>query len=162
NRVLAQYPKDVQARYGAFFAAVELEDFASAYATIDSLVNDEPIWRHYQNDPTRQANPERAYAETMAGQARYYGNQLGEAPDRPVRGRPRQRQYTFGALSSGESARLAAPRRGGGADRREPGAARRRLAHRPDRGCRQRLSLHRSPAHDGRTSGAVPGRSGGA
>jgi biofilm PGA synthesis protein PgaA len=84
NRVLAQYPSDVQARYGAFFAAVELEDFASAYATIDSLVNDEPVWRHYQNDPTRQANPERGYAETMAAQARYFGNQLGQAWDRLI------------------------------------------------------------------------------
>lgn len=85
NRVLAQYPNDVQARYGAFFAAVELEDFASAYATIDALVNDEPVWRHYQNDPTRQANPERGYAVTMAAQARYFGNQLGEAWDRLIR-----------------------------------------------------------------------------
>ena len=85
NRVLAQSPKDVQARYGVFFAYVELEDFTAAYATIDSLVSDEPVWRRYRNDPTPHDNPERGYAETMAAQARFYGNQLGEAWDRLVR-----------------------------------------------------------------------------
>ena len=84
NRVLAQTPKDVLARYGVFFAYVELEDFTAAYATIDSLVSDEPVWRVYHNDPTRYPNPERGYAETMAAQARFYGNQLGEAWDRLV------------------------------------------------------------------------------
>jgi biofilm PGA synthesis protein PgaA len=84
-RILAQSPKDVQARYGAFYAAVDLDDFTAAYATIDSLVADEPIWRRYRNDPSPHENPERAYAETTAAQARYYGNQLGEAWDRLVR-----------------------------------------------------------------------------
>lgn len=79
GRVLAQSPKDVQARYGTFYAAVELDDFTTAYAVIDSLVNDEPVWRYYQNDPTRHDNPDRAYAETTAAQARLYGDQLGEA-----------------------------------------------------------------------------------
>ena len=85
KRVLAQTPKDMQARYAIFFAYVELEDFAAAYATIDSLVSDEPIWRVYQSDPTRHANSERFYAETMAAQARHYGNQLSEAWDRLIR-----------------------------------------------------------------------------
>ena len=54
RRVLAGSPKDVpdetrtMARYGLFYASVELEDFDTAYATIDSLVDDEPIWRTYQ------------------------------------------------------------------------------------------------------------------
>jgi biofilm PGA synthesis protein PgaA len=78
-RVLAQSPKDIQARYGQFYAAVELEDFTTAYAAIDTLVADEPIWRHYKNDPTRHDNPERAYAEVTAAQARLYGNQLADA-----------------------------------------------------------------------------------
>jgi biofilm PGA synthesis protein PgaA len=141
NRVLAQYPSDVQARYGAFFAAVELEDFASAYATIDSLVNDEPV-------PERPNAPSQSRAwlrrdhggsGTLLRQSTRRG--LGPA-DPPIRSRTRQRQHTSGALSSGERTRLAAPRRGGGADRREPGTPRCRLAHRPDRGRRQRLSLH--------------------
>lgn len=84
-RILAQTPRDVQARYGAFFAAVELDDFTAAYAIIDSLAGEEPVWRYYRNDPSRHENPERGYAETMAAQARSYGNQLGEAWDRLVK-----------------------------------------------------------------------------
>ena len=82
ERVLAQSPKDVQARYGKFYASVETEDFATAYATIDNLVGDEPTWRTYKDDPSRYDNPERAYAQVTAAQARFYGNQLGEAWDR--------------------------------------------------------------------------------
>ena len=85
RRILAGSPKDVPAdtqiaaRYGLFYAAVELEDFDTAYATIDSLVDDEPIWRKYRDDPTRHPNSERAYAEVTAAAARYYGNQLADA-----------------------------------------------------------------------------------
>ena len=82
ERVLAQSPKDVKARYGKFYASVELEDFATAYATIDALVDDEPIWRSYKDDASRYNNPERAYAQVTAAQARFYGNQLGEAWER--------------------------------------------------------------------------------
>ena len=82
ERVLAQSPKDVKARYGKFYASVELEDFTTAYATIDDLVADEPIWRTYKDDPSRYDNPERASAQVTAAQARFYGNQLGEAWDR--------------------------------------------------------------------------------
>jgi biofilm PGA synthesis protein PgaA len=85
KRILAQSPKDTAARYGLFFAEVELEHFTAAYATIDSLTADEPIWRTYRNDPSRHGNTERGYAETMAAQARFYGNQLGQAWDRLVR-----------------------------------------------------------------------------
>jgi biofilm PGA synthesis protein PgaA len=84
-RILAQSPKDVAARYGMFYAAVDLDDFTTAYATIDALVADEPIWRRYQNDPSRHDNPDRASAETTAAQARYYGNQTAEAWDRLIR-----------------------------------------------------------------------------
>jgi biofilm PGA synthesis protein PgaA len=79
ERVLAASPKDVQARYGVFYASVELEDFTTAYATIDSLVADEPIWRSYKDDPTRYNNPDLVYAQVTAAQARFYGNQLAEA-----------------------------------------------------------------------------------
>jgi biofilm PGA synthesis protein PgaA len=79
ERVLAESPDDVQARYGVFYASVELEDYEAAYTAIDTLVNAEPLWRTYRNDPSRYANPERASAEVTAAAARYYGNQLGEA-----------------------------------------------------------------------------------
>ncbi len=67
------------ARFGLFYAAVDLEDFDTVYAMIDSLVDDEPLWRTYRDDPTRYPNPDRAYAELAAASARYYGNQLADA-----------------------------------------------------------------------------------
>ena len=79
GRVLAVTPKDVDSRYGQFYAAVELEDFDAAYAIIDALVKDEPVWRRYREDPTRYPNADLTYAEVTAAQARFYGNQLGEA-----------------------------------------------------------------------------------
>jgi biofilm PGA synthesis protein PgaA len=79
ERVLAQTPRSLPARYGRFYAAVELEDFDTAYATIDAIVADEPVWKYYVDDPTPYDNPDRAYAEVTAAQARFYGNQLGEA-----------------------------------------------------------------------------------
>ncbi len=79
KRVLAAEPKSVEARYGQFYSAVELEDFATAYATIDAMVADEPIWRGYRDDPSRYANTERVSAEVTAAQGRFYGNQLADA-----------------------------------------------------------------------------------
>ncbi len=79
RRVLAQSPNSVEARYGQFYSAVELEDFTTAYATIDAMVVDEPIWRGYRDDPSRYTNSERASAEVTAAQGRFYGNQLGDA-----------------------------------------------------------------------------------
>ena len=70
---------DVEARYGLFYSAVELEDFDTAYATIDAMVADEPVWRGYRDDPTRYANTERVSAEVTAAQGRFYGNQLADA-----------------------------------------------------------------------------------
>jgi hypothetical protein len=57
QRILAASPKDLPAqtqmiaRYGLFYCAVELEDFDTAYAVIDSLVHDQPIWRYYKDSP---------------------------------------------------------------------------------------------------------------
>jgi biofilm PGA synthesis protein PgaA len=91
RRVLAAGPGRVSddtllnARYGVFYASVELEDFKTAYATIDALVRDLPIWRTYHNDPTRQSNPDRAFAEITQANSRFYGNQLAKAWDEIVR-----------------------------------------------------------------------------
>jgi biofilm PGA synthesis protein PgaA len=85
RRVLAAGPNDVgpdlrtNARYGLFYASTELEDFKTAYATIDQLVNDQPTWRTYNDAPTRYDNPDRAFAEVTAANARYYGNQVADA-----------------------------------------------------------------------------------
>jgi biofilm PGA synthesis protein PgaA len=84
-RVLAAGPKDLSpelqlaARYGLFYASVEVEDFDSAYAAIDSIVNDQPIWRTYKDTPARHENPDRVYAEVAAAGARFFGNQLADA-----------------------------------------------------------------------------------
>jgi biofilm PGA synthesis protein PgaA len=85
RRVLAQNPKDVQAQYGVFYASIELEDFSTAYFTIDSLAAAEPVWRSYRDDPTRYANYQRADAELTAALARFYGSQLAEAWARVAR-----------------------------------------------------------------------------
>ena len=85
QRILAMSPKDVNARYGLFYASVEVEDFDTAYAAIDGLVDAEPTWRTYREDPTRYANSDRAYAEVTAAQARFFGNQLAEAWSRITR-----------------------------------------------------------------------------
>ena len=63
RRVLAgtqgEVPAELRtmARYGMYYASVELEDFETAYATIDALVDDEPIWRSYNDDPTATTIP---------------------------------------------------------------------------------------------------------
>jgi hypothetical protein len=63
---LEKTPGAVQARYGRFYASVEMEDFATAHAVIDSLVADQPVWRGYKDEPTRYPNPDRACAEVTA------------------------------------------------------------------------------------------------
>ena len=85
RRVLLRSPKDEAARYGLFYASVELEDWTTAYATIDALVADEPLWRVYRGDPTPQPNHDAANAQVTAAQARFYGNQLGDAWARIVK-----------------------------------------------------------------------------
>ena len=82
ERVLARDSKNVQARYGQFYASVELEDFKTAYAAIDALDRDEPIWRFELGDPTRYPNLERPGIEIAAAKGRLYADQLGEAWDR--------------------------------------------------------------------------------
>ena len=83
DHILESEPHNIQARYGQFFVAVELEDFPTAYAAVDFLLSrDEAIWQRYVNDATRYPNPERTVAEVAAADARLYGNQLGDAWDR--------------------------------------------------------------------------------
>lgn len=82
RRVLAQNPKDVLARYGVFYASVELDDYRTAYATIDDLAADEPVWRVYNDSPSPHPNTGHAYAQVTAAQARLYGNQLADAWER--------------------------------------------------------------------------------
>ena len=85
RRVLAQSPNELTARYGLFYASAELEDFTTAYATIDAIVADQPIWRQYAGAAARHPNDDRMDAEVTAAQARFYGNDLAEAWARIVK-----------------------------------------------------------------------------
>jgi biofilm PGA synthesis protein PgaA len=80
--VLAREPRHVQARYGQFYAAVESEDFKAAYAAIDVLMRDEPLWRVYPGDPTRYPNPDRTTVEVTDARGRLYGGEVSAAWDR--------------------------------------------------------------------------------
>ena len=80
--VVKAEPRNLGARYGVFYAEVELEDFDAAYRTIDTLLADQPPWVHYGTSPSRHANLDYSYAAMAAGLARLYGDQLGEAQDR--------------------------------------------------------------------------------
>lgn len=77
--VLKRDPRNVQARYGQFYAAVESENFKTAYAAIDVLMHDEPLWRVYAGDATRYPNPERATVEITDAKGRLYAGEVSEA-----------------------------------------------------------------------------------
>jgi biofilm PGA synthesis protein PgaA len=82
DRVLAGTPTSLAARYGHFYASLELEDFTAAYADVDILLRDIPVWRTYAEGPTRYPNRDRTDAEVTAARVRLYGNQLAEAWER--------------------------------------------------------------------------------
>ena len=77
--VLAESPRDLDARYGRFYALVDLERHREAYAQADAIVADEAIWVRYADSPAQNDNPRRLAADVTAGMARFYGNQLGDA-----------------------------------------------------------------------------------
>jgi biofilm PGA synthesis protein PgaA len=85
RRVLAAGAKELPAelrttaRYGMFYSAVELEDFATAYAMIDALLHDQPMWRTY-NDFSRALRQSRSrLCRSHGGERAHYGNQLADA-----------------------------------------------------------------------------------
>jgi biofilm PGA synthesis protein PgaA len=77
--VLKRDPRNVQARYGQFYAAVESEDFKTGYSAIEVLMREEPLWRIYAGDPTRYPNPERTTVEVTGAKSRLYGGEVSEA-----------------------------------------------------------------------------------
>jgi biofilm PGA synthesis protein PgaA len=76
--VLEEEPGSITARSGAFYAAVEAEDFRMAFGMADRALADQPPWRWFQDDPTRQPNPDFPSAVLTAGQARLYADQVAE------------------------------------------------------------------------------------
>lgn len=77
--LLAEDPANMEAAYGAFYAAVEAEDFDDAYRRIDALAAGQEKWRYFAGDPTRYANGEYQRALLAQGMARFYGNQVAQA-----------------------------------------------------------------------------------
>ncbi len=82
--VLVENPRDFDARFGRFYALVDLERHREAYAEVDAIVADEAIWVTYVDSPAKNDNPRRLTADVAAGMARFYGDQLGEAWGRIV------------------------------------------------------------------------------
>lgn len=81
-RSLAAWPESVDARIGLFYAMIEAEDFGPAFAVIDSLVVDEPAWRHPPAPRGARENPSRVDAEVTAALGRSFAGML---PDAQVR-----------------------------------------------------------------------------
>jgi biofilm PGA synthesis protein PgaA len=78
DAVLAAAPQDENARYGRFYAAVEMEDFTRAYAVADALLADSPVWRYAADGPARYANPSYTYAALRAAQVRLWGDEVAD------------------------------------------------------------------------------------
>ena len=79
DAVLVADPDNRDARTGRIYAAVETEDFASAYAQADELLKQTPIWRRYHEDPGRYPNEEFLDALILAAAVRFYGDQPEDA-----------------------------------------------------------------------------------
>ena len=105
--VLQAEPSNRDAAIGRFYAAVEMEDFATAYAQADALLEKEPVWRGYGGDPGRHANDDYVDALLRAALARSYGDQPKEAWTRiaPERGAAPANPFILVAAASIMSAR---------------------------------------------------------
>lgn len=77
--VLQADPGSLTARSGVFYAAVEAEDFRTAFNAVDSALADQPGWRRFLDDPSRYPNPDFPGAALAAAQARFYSDQLAQA-----------------------------------------------------------------------------------
>jgi biofilm PGA synthesis protein PgaA len=77
--VLLADPGNRDALAGRIYAAVETEDFASAYAQADELLKQTPVWLRYHEDPGRYPNEEFLDALILAAAVRFYGDQPEEA-----------------------------------------------------------------------------------
>jgi biofilm PGA synthesis protein PgaA len=80
--VLAEDPQDFEARLGLFYALIELERYGEAYAQIDAVDREQPLFRGYTGTRATRDNPRKLDTVVVAALARYYGDQLGEAWDR--------------------------------------------------------------------------------
>jgi len=77
--VLHQNPHDFESQRQLFFAYVECGDFKRAYALIDALDKQQPVWLYQKGEPERLENPNRAMVDRDVGKARLYGGELAIA-----------------------------------------------------------------------------------
>jgi biofilm PGA synthesis protein PgaA len=83
--VLERQPDDFNAQLALFYTLIELENFDSAYALVDSMDQAQPPWLNYRRSDGRQLfrpNPQKVTAATTAAVARVYGDQYAEAEKR--------------------------------------------------------------------------------
>jgi len=79
DEVLATDPTNREARVGRFYAQVESEDFAAAFATVDALAASEPEAQRMALDPVPRPNPDWLDARILAANARSYADMQADA-----------------------------------------------------------------------------------
>jgi len=79
DEVLAADPSNREALVGRFFAEVETEDFAAAFATVDALVAREPEAKRTARDPTPRPNSDWLDSRILAANARSYADMQAQA-----------------------------------------------------------------------------------
>ncbi|BHH81908.1 hypothetical protein LA52FAK_01970 [Desulforhopalus sp. 52FAK] len=72
-------PKDYQTDLTHFYALIESEQFTQAYDLIDTRLQNTPKFKSFTDSSVQYRNDERLDLETIACQARLYGDQLEEA-----------------------------------------------------------------------------------
>jgi biofilm PGA synthesis protein PgaA len=79
DAVLRDDPDNRDAKIGQIYAALEMEDFASAYALSDALLANEPVWLGFAGDPGRTPNENYLGALLRAIGMRSFGDEQTEA-----------------------------------------------------------------------------------
>lgn len=79
DEVLAADPSNRTATVGRFFAEIEVEDFAAAFATIDALAARTPQALRVPLDPTLRPNPDWLDSHILAANVRSYADMQAEA-----------------------------------------------------------------------------------
>jgi len=79
RQALAAQPGEWDATLGLFYALIETEDFAAAYALIDGALGTEPAGIRYAGEGAPRDNPNKVGYAVTAALARLYGGQLADA-----------------------------------------------------------------------------------
>lgn len=82
--VLAESPREPNARYGRFYALVEMEALTRAREAADAILADTAIWQRFGDEPARYPNVDYPYAALRAAQVRLWSNQVADGYERLV------------------------------------------------------------------------------